>query len=64
MTLSVAVPRVAGALALASAVVAGATIWLLVTQPAMVTGALADGSSKRLVEAVIDAIGAAIGRLL
>jgi hypothetical protein len=64
MTLSAVGPRLAGTMALASAVLAGAAIWLLVTQPAVVTSALADGSVERLLRAVVDVIGGAIGRLL
>jgi len=64
MTLSAVGPRLAGAVALASTVLAGATIWLMLTDPGTVTSALAEGSADRLFRGLLDVVGAAIGRLL
>lgn len=54
----------AGTAALASMVLAAATIWLLLTEPATVTSALAEGSAGQLLRGLIDVIGSALGRLL
>ena len=54
----------ARSVALASTVLAGATIWLILTDPGAVTGALAEGSAARLLDSLIEVIGAAIQRLL
>ena len=64
MTLSVMGPRLAGTVALVSTVLAGATIWLILTEPGTVTRALAEGSSEQLFRGLLEAIGDAIGRLL
>jgi hypothetical protein len=64
MTLSAVGPRLAGAVALASTVLAGATIWLLLTDPGTVASAVAEGSAEKLLRGLLDVIGAAIGRLL
>jgi len=55
---------VAGSVALVSTVLAGATIWLILTDPGTVTNALAEGSAERFLRGLIEVIGAAIGRLL
>ena len=57
-------PTVAGSVALVSTVLAGATIWLILTDPGTVTSALAEGSAERLLRGLLDVIGSAIGRLL
>jgi hypothetical protein len=57
-------PIVAGAMALVSTVLAGATIWLMLTDPDAVTTALADGSSGRLLQDLLEVLGSAITRLL
>jgi len=54
----------AGSVALASTVLAGATIWLILTDPGAVTNALAEGSAERLLRSLLEVIGAAVGRLL
>lgn len=64
MTLSSVGPRLAGAVALASAALAGATIWLMLTDPGTVTSALAERSAEKLLRGLLDVVGAAIGRLL
>jgi membrane protein YqaA with SNARE-associated domain len=55
---------VAGSAALVSTVFAGATIWLLLTDPGTVTGALAEGSAERLLRVLIEVIGSVLGRVL
>jgi len=57
-------PTVAGSVALVSTVLAGATIWLILTDPGTVTSALAEGSAERFLRGLLDVIGSAIGRLL
>ena len=57
-------PTVAGSVALVSTVLAGATIWLILTDPGTVTSALAEGSADRFLRGLLDVIGSAIGRLL
>lgn len=57
-------PRLAGTMALVSTALAGATIWLILTDPGAMTGALAEGSAERFLRSVLEVIGSAIGRLL
>jgi hypothetical protein len=57
-------PTVAGSVALASTVLAAATIWLVLSDPGTITSALAEGSVEHLCRSVLEAVGAAIGRLL
>ena len=64
MTLSAAGPRLAGTLALISTVLAGATIWLMLTDPGALTSALAEGSAERFLRGLLEVIGSALGRLL
>jgi hypothetical protein len=64
MTLSAAGPRLAGTVALVSTVLAAATIWLVLTDPGSLTGALAEGSAERFLRGLVEVIGSAIGRLL
>jgi len=64
MTIGKVGSTVAGSVALVSTVLAGATIWLVLTDPGTVTGALAEGSVDRLLRALIGVIGDAVGRLL
>ena len=64
MTVGKVGSTVAGSVALVSTVLAGATIWLVLTDPGTVTGALAEGSVDRLLRALIGVIGDAVGRLL
>jgi len=64
MTVGKVGSTVAGSVALVSTVLAGATIWLVLTDPGTVTGALAEGSMDRLLRALIGVIGDAVGRLL
>jgi hypothetical protein len=64
MTIGNVGSTVAGTVALVSTVLAGATIWLVLTDPGTITSALAEGSAERLFRSVLEAVGAAIGRLL
>jgi hypothetical protein len=64
MTLSAVGPRLAATMALISTVLAGATIWLMLTDPAALTSALVEGSAERLLRGLLEVIGSAIGRLL
>lgn len=64
MTLSAMGPRLAGTVALVSTVLAGATIWLILTDPGTLTSALAEGSADRFLRSLLDVIGSALGRLL
>jgi hypothetical protein len=64
MTLSSVGPRLAGTMALISTVLAGATIWLMLTDPAALTGALVEGSAEPFLRGLLEVIGSAIGRLL
>jgi len=64
MTLSGVGPRLAGTMTLVSVVLAGATIWLMLTDPGTVARALAEGSAERLLRGVIEVIASAIGHLL
>ena len=58
------VPTLAGSVALVSAVLAVATIWLILTEPGTVARALVDGSAERLFRGLLDVVGAALERLL
>lgn len=64
MTFAAVSHRMVGAVALASTVLAGATIWLLVTDPATVTSALAEGSAQRLFRGLLEVVGDALRHLL
>ena len=64
MTVGKLGPTVAGSVALVSTVLAGATIWLILTDPGTVMSALAEGSAERFLRGLIEIIGSAIGRLL
>jgi hypothetical protein len=64
MTLSAAGPRLAGAVALISTLLAGTTIWLMLTDPGALAGALVEGSAERVLRGLLEVIGSAIGRLL
>jgi hypothetical protein len=64
MTLSAVGPRLAATMALVSMVLAGATIWLMLTDPGTLASALAEGSVERLLRGLIEVIGSAIGRVL
>jgi hypothetical protein len=64
MTLSTMGPRLFGTVAMVSAVLAGATIWLMLTDPGTLTRALAEGSTERFLMGLLEVIGSAIGRLL
>jgi hypothetical protein len=64
MTVGKLAPTLAGSVALVSTVLAGATIWLILTDPGAVTSALAEGSAERLLRGLVEVIGSAIGRLL
>lgn len=57
-------PTVAGSLALVSAVLAAATIWLILTDPGTVARALVEGSAERLFRGLLDVVGAALERVL
>jgi hypothetical protein len=56
--------RLVGAVALASTVLAGASIWLLVTDPGTVTRALAEGSVEPLLRELLEVMGTALRHLL
>ena len=58
------VPTLAGSVALVSAVLAAATIWLILTDPGTVARALVEGSAERLFRGLLDVVGAALDRLL
>jgi hypothetical protein len=58
------VPTLAGSVALVSAVLAAATIWLILTDPGTVARALVEGSAERLFRGLLDVVGAALERLL
>jgi hypothetical protein len=64
MTLAAAGHRLAGTVTVVSTVLAAATIWLALTDPGALTGALAEGSVERFFHRLIEVIGSAIGRLL
>jgi hypothetical protein len=64
MTLSAVGSRLAGTMALVSMVLAGATIWLMLTEPGTLARAVPEGSAERLLRGVIEVVGSAIGRLL
>jgi hypothetical protein len=64
MTVRKLAPTLAGSVALASTVLAGATIWLILTDPGTVTSALAEGSAERFLRGLVEVIGSAVGRLL
>jgi hypothetical protein len=64
MTVRRMAPTLAGSMALASTVLAGATIWLILTDPGTVTSALAEGSAERFLRGLVEVIGSAVGRLL
>jgi hypothetical protein len=64
MTVGKLAPTLAGSVALVSTVLAGATIWLILTDPGAVTSALAEGSAERFLRGLVEVIGSAIGRLL
>ena len=64
MTISSAGPRLAGTMALISTLLAGATIWLMLTDPGTLISALAEGSAERFLHGLLEVIGSAIGRLL
>ena len=64
MTVGKLAPPLAGLVALVSTVLAGATIWLILTDPGTVTSALAEGSAARLLRDLLEVIGSAVGRLL
>jgi predicted nuclease with TOPRIM domain len=64
MTVRKLAPTLAGSVALASTVLAGATIWLILTDPGTVTSALAEGSAERFLRGLLEVIGSAVGRLL
>lgn len=57
-------PTLAGTMALISTVLAGATIWLMLTDPGALTSTLAEGSAERFLRGLLEVIGSAIGRLL
>lgn len=58
------VPTLAGSVTLVSAVLAAATIWLILTDPGTVARALVEGSAERLVRGLLDVVAAALERLL
>jgi hypothetical protein len=64
MTLAAVGTRLAGTVALFSTVLAGATIWLILSDLGTVASALAEGSAERLLRGLLDVVGSAIGRLL
>ena len=64
MTVRKLAPTLAGSVALASTVLAGATIWLVLTDPGTVANALAEGSAERFLRGLLEVIGSAVGRLL
>jgi hypothetical protein len=64
MTLLAVGPRLAATMALVSMVLAGATIWLMLTDPGTLAGALAEGSAERFLRGLVEVIGSAIGRVL
>jgi hypothetical protein len=64
MSFAVVGNRLVGAVVLASTVLAGASIWLLVTDPGTVASALAEGSVEPLLRELLDVIGTALRHLL
>ena len=64
MTVGKLAPTLAGLVALVSTVLAGATIWLILTDPRAVTSALAEGSAEEFLRSLLEVIGSAVGRLL
>jgi hypothetical protein len=64
MTVGKLAPTLAGLVTLVSTVLAGATIWLVLTDPGSVTRALAEGSAERFLRGLFEVLGSAIGRLL
>ena len=55
---------VTAVIAALSAGLAGATVWLLLTNPASVAGALDQGNFALVAQAVADAVGAAVRALV
>jgi hypothetical protein len=53
-----------GAIAVLAAILAGATIWLLLTDPVMVAGAMNSGDAAEVTQALAEAIGAAVRALV
>jgi hypothetical protein len=53
-----------GAIAVLAAILAGATIWLLLTDPVMVAGAMNSGDAAVVTQALAEAIGAAVRTLV
>jgi hypothetical protein len=51
-------------MALVSTLLAGATIWLMLTDPGTLASALAEGSVEHFLRGLVEVIGSAIGRLL
>jgi hypothetical protein len=64
MSFAVVGRRLVGAVAMVSTVLAGATIWLLVTDPGTVTSALAEGSVEPLLRELMEVVGTALRHLL
>jgi len=64
MSFAVVGNRLVGAVALVSTVLAGASIWLLVTDPGTVTSALAEGSVEPLLQELLEVMGTALRHLL
>jgi hypothetical protein len=64
MTFAAVSNRLVGVVALASTVLAGATIWLLVTDPGTVASALAEGSVEPLLRELLAVMGSALRELL
>jgi hypothetical protein len=64
MSFAVVGNRLVGAVALASTVLAGASIWLLVTDPGTVASALAEGSVEPLLRELLEVMGTALRHLL
>ena len=58
------VPTLAGSVALVSALLAAATIWLILTDPGTVARALVEGSAERLLRGLLDVVAAAVERFL
>lgn len=64
MTLTTIGTSLVGLIAILSALLAGATIWLLLTDPITVAGALHDGTVTPLVRELAQALAGALRGLL
>ncbi len=63
MTATGVVVSLTGAMAVVAAILAGATMWLLLTNPVMLVGAVSRGDAVFVVAVLVEAIGRAVHAL-